>query len=316
MWCFHEVYVCCFSIEKERVIILKKGYIYSMISAMFFGISGMFIKFVYKMGLNAVELLTVQYIIAVILMFIWIYLFNKQDLRVSKRELLHLLILGVVGNTFMTLFYYMAFSYLPAAIVTMLLYTYPIMVFIYSTTFKNQILNLKKVIALIIAFLGCILTLNISFSGLKYSVIGISLGLLSAVFYSFMNIYSEEKLGSMPPLTINLYSTFFSLISLMIYNFPSFIFEGKVKLEGLMYIAILAVFCEIVPLTLLYSAIKYIGSVKVSIIGNIEIPTTMLMSYFVLNERMSVMQVIGGGFVISAVYLIKEKPIKSKLLDN
>jgi drug/metabolite transporter (DMT)-like permease len=287
------------------VIILKKGYIYSIISAVLFGSAGLIVKLAYVEGVDPIGLLTLQYIIAVAIMFLILVVKNKQELKVSKRELYNLLILGVVGNSFMTVFYYTAYHYLPMAMVTILLYTYPIMVFLYYLFFHKGEISNTKTLALITAFIGCILALGILSGGLKYSLKGIMFGVLSAVFYAFMNIYSENKLPNVRPLTINAYSTLFSLVSLMIYRFPTFIFNEQVSLNVLGYTAILAVFCEIIPLTLMYAAIKHIGSLKVSILGNIETPTAMLLSFFILKEHISFTQMIGAILVFFAVYLLR-----------
>jgi drug/metabolite transporter (DMT)-like permease len=287
------------------VINLKKGYIYSIVSAVLFGSAGLIVKLAYVEGVNPTELLTLQYIIAVSLMFLVLILKNKDERKVSMQEVYHLFILGVAGNTFMTVFYYTAYNYLPMAMVTILLYTYPVMVFLYSLIFHKGEINRTKTIALIIAFVGCIMALGLLSGGLKYSLKGIIFGVLSAVFYAFMNIYSENKLANVKPLAINAYSTLFSLISLMMYSFPTFIFKGQVNLNLIWYTAILAVFCEIIPLTLMYAAIKHIGSLKVSIIGNIETPTAMLLSYFILREHISFIQVTGAVLVFYAVYLIR-----------
>lgn len=287
------------------VIILKKGYIYSIVSAVLFGSAGLIVKFAFLEGVDPVGLLTLQYIIAVGLMFTVLVLKNKKDLIVSKRELYHLLILGVVGNTFMTVFYYTAYHYLPMAMVTILLYTYPIMVFIYSLFFHKGDISRTKTLALVTAFIGCILALGLLGGQLKYSLKGIVFGMLAAVFYAFMNIYSENKLPKVKPLTINAYSTLFSLISLIIYSFPTFILKGQVSLNVLGYTTVLAVLCEIIPLTLMYAAIKSIGSLKASIIGNLETPTAMLLSFFILREQIGFPQMVGAILVFYAVYLIR-----------
>lgn len=283
-----------------------KGYIYSIIGAILFGTAGLFVKFAYETGLNAVSLLTVQYIFAVILMFSLAFIKNKKTLRVSKKQLRDLAVLGIIGNTFMTVFYYMAFEYLPVAMVTMLLYTYPIIVFIYTTVFNKHKVKFRKLIALLLAFIGCILTLNLVSGKFSYSYKGIVIGLLSAGFYAFMNIFTEKKLGNVEPLTINAYSTLFSLISLCLYSFPTFLFRGEVPVNGLIYILNLAFFCEIIPLTLLYASISYIGALKVSIISNLEIPTSMIVGLLFLGEKVSIIQIIGAMCIIYAVYLLRD----------
>ena len=285
---------------------MKKGYIYSIFSAILFGSAGLFVKMAYVGGVDSISLLTLQYMIAVPLMFVLMYIFDKESFKITKAQLLKLAVLGIVGNTFMTVFYYVSFNYLPMEVVAILLYTYPIMVFVYSAVFKKSNLGYKKLFALVLAFFGCVLTLDILSGQLKYSAIGVIFGLLCAMFYAFMNIYSEENLQGIKPLAINAYSTLFSLIALMIYKFPLFIFSGEIRSGLLFYTTILAVFCEIIPLTLLYAAIKRIGSIKVSIIGNIEIPTAMIISFFILNEKIGFMQIVGTTIVIGAVYMIRK----------
>lgn len=286
---------------------------YSIISAILFGTAGIFVKLAHNTGLDSVSLLTVQYSIAVFLMFLTAFLKDTKKLCINKKQLISMVVLGGVGNTFMTIFYYMAFEYLPVAMVTMLLFTYPIMVFIYSVIFEKQNVNRKKLLAIIVAFLGCVLTLNILSGEIKYSIKGIILGLLSAVFYSFMNLYSEKKLKDVDSLSINAYSTLFSLLVLILYKPPGILFSGQIKLEGLTYIITLAILCEIIPLTLLYEAIQYIGALKVSIISNLEIPTAMIVSFILLNESVLITQVIGALLIFYAIHLIRdEEPVLSE----
>jgi len=288
------------------VICLKIGYIYSITSAILFGCAGLVLKFAYVERIGPVDLLTFQYIIAVCIMFIILYIKNKGLPKLNKSDLLHLCVLGVLGNTLMTIFYYTAYQYLTMSMVTILLYTYPVMVFLYSLIFEKIKFKANKIIALILAFVGCLLALNLINGGVKYSSIGIIFGLLAAVFYAFMNIYSEKKLAHIDSFSINAYSTLFSLISLILYKFPSFIFKGEVTETTFICTIILAVFCEIIPLTLIYAAIKHIGSLKVSIIGNLETPTAMLLSFFVLRESISFVQVIGAILIFCAVYIIRK----------
>ncbi|MGE5628270.1 MAG: DMT family transporter [Solirubrobacterales bacterium] len=286
---------------------MKKGYIYSISSAILFGTAGLFVKMAHSTGLDSISLLTVQYMFAVTMMFAGALIKNPSLMKVNKSDLFHLAVLGVVGNTFMTIFYYIAFEYLPVAMVTMLLYTYPVMVMIYTWIFEKQILNIRKFIAIIIAFIGCLLALDIIGGNFIYSLTGIIFGLLSAVFYSFMNIYSEKRLMNVGSFAINAYSTLFSLIALIFYRLPDIITTRSISSNSLMYIVILAVFCEILPLTLLYAAIKHIGSLKVSLIGNLEIPTAIFSAFIFLNEKISMVQLAGSVMIIYSVFLIRQK---------
>lgn len=283
---------------------MKKGYLYGVLSAVLFGSAGLFVKLA-QTEIDSVSLLTLQYIVAVTLMFLILLIKDRKAIKISKRNLMDLVILGVLGNTFMTVFYYLTFKYLPVAMTTILLMTYPILVFIYSIIIEHKKIEAKKLFAVILAFTGCIFTLDILKGDITYSVTGIGFGFLAALFYAFMNIFSEKRLEEVSALTINAYSTLFSLISLIIFKVPTFLFQGGVSTRTLTNIVILAIFCEIIPLTLLYAAIKKIGAVKVSIISNLEIPTSLIISVIILKESFSVIQFFGALTVVYAVYLIK-----------
>lgn len=280
-----------------------RGYIYAIVSAIFFGSAGIFVKNGYSEIFGPVELLMLQYIIATIILFIISIIKYKKSLFQSKSMLIKLFIQGAFGNTLMTVFFYSSFKYLDISIATMLLYTYPAMVAIISSLFFKEKISRRKIIAIICTFIGCLMVLNI-FTGntLKSSgIIGIMYGILAAVFYSFMNIYAKNIVEDVPPVIITLYTTIFSLIVLFIFNF-GFIYKiGNITFSSIKNAAFLAFFCEIIPLTLLYAAIKEIGSVNTSIIGTLELPAAAIFSFLFIGEKLSILQISG---ILLAVYSV------------
>ncbi len=287
-----------------------KGYLYAIISAVFFGSAGIFVKSGYSDNFSPVELLMLQYIIAtVILTFICIIKYRKEMLP-SKPMLKKLAIQGVIGNTLMTVFFYSSFKYLSVSTATMLLYTYPAMVAAYSSIFLKEKISKRKVFAITGTFIGSLMVLNI-FNGASLksiSILGIAYGILAAIFYAFMNIYSEKIVEEVPPIVITLYTTIFSLIVLLIFN-PGFIPKLKIlSIASIQNAACLAFFCEIIPLTLLYGAIKYIGPVTTSIISTLELPSSAIFSFLFMNETIYPVQI--GGILLaiySIITLKKEK---------
>ncbi|MCI1945197.1 DMT family transporter [Clostridium luticellarii] len=285
---------------------MRKGYLYGALSAVLFGSCGIIIKIAFEEGMDSINILIFQYIISIPIMFFAMLFIDKSMLKIDRKGLYHTAVLGIVGNTFMTVFYYGAFNYLDVSVVTILLYTYPIMVFTYSLVFEKNTLNFNKLCDVLIAFAGCFLTLGLINGVGNFPIKGCIFGILAALFYTFMNIYSEKYMIELNPLTMNFYSIIFSLLSLMVLRFPAQSFKMDLSVQLIVCVIMLAVLCEIIPVTLLYAAIKEIGSLKVSIIGNLEIPTAMLLSFLILGESISWLQVIGAAMVIYAVYNIKK----------
>ncbi len=286
-----------------------KGFIYAIISSIFFGSAGIFVKSSYTENFSPVDLLMLQYIIASIILYIICLIKYRTSLKLSKSMLKKLIIQGVVGNTLMTVFFYSSFKYLDMAVATMLLYTYPAMVAAISFVFLKVKISKLKIAAICGTFIGSLLVLNIfssSFSSI--SLKGVLFGVLSAIFYAFMNLYAEKIVEDVPSMVITFYTTIFSLVVLFIINYG---FIGKIPSitsGSIQNAALLAFFCEIIPLTLLYSAIKYIGSVSTSIISTIELPASAVFSNFIMHENIRLVQIIGILIIgYSVIVLKKEK---------
>ena len=285
---------------------MKKGYLHAILSAFFFGLAGILVKLALKTGLESIQLIVLQYMVSVPLLFLYIFITDKNKLKLTKTLLMNLIILGVVGNAPMTIFYYNAFERLPAPIVTIMLYTYPFIIFIYNTLFFRRKMDRKMLFLISIGFLGAILTLNIIGASNTYSTKGMFYAFMAAIFFAFMNMFCEKKLIQIDAFVINTYSTFFSLLALLSYNYAHMAFLAKVTLPIVLNVGVLSLFCEVLPLTLLYSGIKKIGGLKTSMIGNLEIPTAIILSALVLNEKLVGIQFIGVLLIIYTTYQIKK----------
>lgn len=287
-----------------------KGFIFAIISALFFGCAGIFVKHGYTEDFSPVDLLMLQYIIATGILFILCFIKYKKELILSKVMLKKLIIQGAIGNTLMTVFFYESFKYLDVAVATMLLFTYPSMVAFISFTFLHEKISKNKIFSIIGTFLGCLLVLDLFSTSVKISNTGVIFALISAVFYSFMNIYAEKIVEDVPSLIITFYTTLFSLIVLCIFNF-SFVHKLMyVSSSSILNAALLAFFCEIIPLTFLYEAIKTIGPVSTSIITSLELPFSAIIAFLFLKEDLSLSKIIGISIVIFCVIKLKNDQLK------
>jgi drug/metabolite transporter (DMT)-like permease len=208
----------------------------------------------------------------------------------------------------MTLCLYNAMAYLDVAVATMLLYTYPVMVALFSSIFYDERITAGKTVAIAGTFTGCLLVLN-NWGGLKgqVSVMGIIFGILSAVFYSFMNIYSGNIVNKVPAAVVTFYSTVFSLLALLLFNYKYVSSLLYMKPEVYANAGMLAFFCEIIPLTLLYAAIKKIGPVRTSIISTLEIPVSALTAFITMGENLLPLQCAGIMLIVFSIMILRRE---------
>lgn len=290
-----------------------KGFLYAIISALFFGSAGLFVKKGYNENFSPVDLLMLQYIIASILLFFLCLIKYRKNLKISKVMFKRLLIQGALGNTLMTVFFYESFKYLDVAVATMLLFTYPAMVAIASFFLNKEKISKTKLLSIGGTFLGCLMVLNLSEKSMKLNMTGVLFALLSAVCYSFMNIYAEKIVTDVPGLVITFYTTIFSLAVLFIFNFGFVHKLSSLTSSSVLNAALLALICEIIPLTLLYEAIKNIGPVLTSIITSLELPSSALLAFIFLHESLSIIQILGIFLVIFCVVKLKNEPHEERV---
>ena len=138
----------------------KIGYIAAVLSAICFGSSGLFVKYIYSFGLSAGEMLILQYLIAVFILWVAAYYIYGAKIIIASSLLKKVFIIGVFGNTFMTLFYYKSFMFLDVAVATILLFTYPILVTIYSFILGQSKVDIFIIVSLFVAFTGGFLVLD------------------------------------------------------------------------------------------------------------------------------------------------------------
>jgi drug/metabolite transporter (DMT)-like permease len=89
---------------------------------------------------------------------------------------------------------------------------------------------------------------------------------------------------------------------------PIFDYPVEVYILGVL----MAVFSTIIPSFLVSLAIKKIGASNFSIIGSIGPISTIILAFFILNEELSAIQLLGTLIVILGITVVSKSKTKSK----
>jgi hypothetical protein len=85
--------------------------------------------------------------------------------------------------------------------------------------------------------------------------------------------------------------------------------------ELLIYICELAVVSGILPVIFLYKGISMVGADKASIVATSELPITILMSFFVLGERMGLIQLAGIILIMCSIIILQYEEILERVFN-
>ena len=166
-----------------------KGIILTMLSSITFGFAFTLGPMTYGLeGSNPVTLTFLRNFLSLPFLLV-IILLLKIDLRVTKKQLRDLIILGFVGNAITTLMLNMAFACIDVGIVTPIHFTYPIFVTLGCVIFFHEKLSKQKVFALIIAMsgIGCFFITALNSASFGKSTL---LGLILAVCHLECSMHS------------------------------------------------------------------------------------------------------------------------------
>src|SRR5438105_1800834 len=139
-----------------------------------------FARVVYATGGDPGTLLTVRFSGAAAVLLL--LAFGRRAAMPSGRNLVGLLLMGGIGYVSQSLSYFTALTMTSAALLGLLLYMYPALVAVLARFFYRIPLTRARMLSLTLALIGAGLTIGPLGSG---SWLGIGLGLLSALIYSF-----------------------------------------------------------------------------------------------------------------------------------
>jgi drug/metabolite transporter (DMT)-like permease len=211
--------------------------------------------------------------------------------------------------------YLLSTQYIPIALTSILLYLYPACVTILARVFLNEALTRRRVLALLIAFAGALLTVGAP--GASVHPAGIGLGLACCAIYSVYIIIGAKLQAGLPALTATAYIQLsggvialgLGLIALPL-GLSAFTFHVINDVRTLLIIALMAVFATTLAILSLLASIQRIGASLASILSMTELIATALFGAMVFGELLQPLQWLGGALVLLAVVLLslKQKP--------
>lgn len=189
-----------------------------------------------------------------------------------------------------------------SAIITQLLI---VVVCVLAYFFLKEKLDIWKIVGIVFSMVGAvILSTNLQFEGLldKRTVLGDLLVFAAVFFWGFFVIFTRKftlRFGGFMLLFPSVTATF--LISI-----PAAILSGKLPIDvmGLLVSLYLAIFCTIIPTLLFNYALKELDAITSSIIGPVEVLSAALIAYIFLGERLTLLEMTGGLFVILSIYIV------------
>ncbi|WP_145147331.1 DMT family transporter [Paenibacillus xylanexedens] len=202
------------------------------------------------------------------------------------------------------LVYYQSLRYIPASLAIILLFQFTWISVLIQAISKRQRPDKVTFLTLIILFGGTLLAAGFLEQGLgEFNGLGIALGLMAAVSYSLFVLFSGKAVPSAHPAFRSAWMVTGGLILLCILFPPTFLFNGLIWSQLLVFGLLLGFFGAFIPPVLFAIGVPHIGGDMAGILGAVELPIAVLLSSIVLHEHVSGLQWFGVIIVLIGVAL-------------
>ena len=277
----------------------QKGSLYAIASGFLYGFVGYFGMSAMNTQLSAANMLFWRFLIsalAVLPMVLWSY---KANARPNVQEMWKAYLSGLLFYSISTLLYFLASPYIGTGLSMVIFFVYPAIVMFINYLFYKTAISHQYGIAITIILFG--LCLLVDLKALTFDVIGITLSLLSALFYAAYIIASKQN--RLDPML----STLLISLGCMTTNLVIAALEGSVliptQLDAWVNLLGIGVIATAIPVLLLLKGLEYISAEKGSILSVLEPVFVMLFGALLLHEIISLTQFIGGIIILSGAML-------------
>jgi drug/metabolite transporter (DMT)-like permease len=241
------------------------------------------------------SLLAVRFAAAAVVLAV-LLLATRQPLLPARGEGRRLLLLGALGYGVESALFFLALSRGTAATVTLLFYTYPVWVTLFSALFGIGVPGLLVGGSLVAAVAGAGIVVASS-GGLDISGLGVAFALASAFTISFFLIGLQVMVRRSPSLVASLWIAVAASLAHGAFALVSG--TGRLPVWPDEWVAILAMgLLTSGAFFLLFLGVRRLGAVRSSIIASLEPVAAALLALAFLGEPVRLGVIVGGTLIV------------------
>ncbi len=271
---------------------------YLCISAFIYGLAPILAKFAYDGGVNVITLTFLRVSLAIPFLVV-ILKADKISLKITKKELVQILLLAIIGGALPILLLYISYNHISAGLATTLHFVYPILIIFASSVIYRERISKTTILSAIIVTIGIFMFADINSAADK---IGIILAILSGVLYSFYVVYMDKSgLDKMQYSKFTFYLMLFMSISVLAFGFVTNSVSFAISPKSWAYAILISILITIFATPFFQVGVRYEGAATAGIISTIEPITTIILGAVFLDEAMQPSQYLGGALVIIGV---------------
>lgn len=285
----------------------QQGALYAISSGLCYGLVGYFGINVMHTGLSVCTMLFWRFLIATVFMLVILIPYYRTSIR-SSRENFKILFYGMAFYSTSAIVYFIASQHMGTGLAMVIFFSFPAVVMVLNFIFYKTRIRAIYLIAFSLIVIGMMCLVDIQ--NFKYNILGIGLGILSAILYA-LYIISSKKITLSPMLSTLMVSAG-CMITCLAFSWLDSSFNIPNDPKSWIDIIGLALICTVLPILLLLQGLKYISSEKASILSVMEPIAVVITGIILLGETVTNTQYMGIVIILCGA-LMTLLPYKTQL---
>lgn len=291
------------------------GRLYAVLAAAGFSCKAVFVKLAYSASpVDPVTLLALRMGFALPL-FVWLIWRSSggSTVRLGSADAVRIAMLGCVGYYLSSLFDFYGLTYITAGLERMILYLYPTLVLLLQTWLTRQRPDPRAWQAMAICYsgLGIAFAHDLYQSGHSVNVVtGAAWVFASAVTYAMYYLGTGKLVGRIGSTRLaglaGSASCVLVLAHFLLFGRPHSLTALPLAIWG--NAALMALFSTVLPVWWLSLAIQRMGAGQAAAIGTMGPVLTVFAAWLLLDESLSMLQLMGLALVMFGVTRLKPRP--------
>ena len=263
------------------------------------GCMGILVKTMNEGGFTSIEVAAFRSFFTAACMLAFLFLFHREKLHIAIRDVWCFIGTGLLSITFFNICYFYCMTITALSTAAILLYTAPAFVMVMSFFLFKERFTGKKIVAVVLAFLGCVCVSG-GLAGLKISTMGLLSGLGAGIGYALYSIFGRYAIKKgYDSLTITTYTFVFSAIGLApMINWGHAMSCLEASASELLFLFAICALVTIAPYILYTRGLEGLENGKASILASVEPVVASLVGFLLYKEGMQPIQVLGMILVL------------------
>lgn len=294
----------------------KKGYLYLCVSIFAFSTIEFVSKFIVN-DFHPVQLNFLRFLIGgIILLPFSLMDIKRRKVKFNLKDIAMLMVLGILAVPISMSLLQLAVPYINASVLAVIISANPVFVAPFSYLVLKEKSDRTVIISLIMGLTGMAIIALPALSVSNSSIIGIGLGIASAITFALFSVLGKMFTPKMGGLVMNnmvfLSGSVFMLPVMAAFNIP--VFKG-ITLATLPYLLYLGIVVTAIGYIFLFKGLALLPANKGTLVFFIKPFLAGSLAYLVLKESISISLIVGTLFILGGLFITITQGSRMKLKE-